>query len=198
MLRIGVTGGIGSGKSTFSTLLQNYGAELFNADVEATRIMESNNQVRLDLVELLGPASYLADGTLNRTYISEKAFSDRRVLDQIGQIVHPHVQVAFTRRAEEASREGIPAIVREAAVPPDDSTRKNLDIVVSVMADNEIRIQRVMNRSQMTASQVMARIEVQPSNLEYEKIADVIVWNNGTMDELAKETARFWRSVHDK
>lgn len=198
MLRIGVTGGIGSGKSTFGTMLENYGAELFNADVEATRIMESNNQVRLDLVELLGPASYLADGALNRSFISEKAFSDRKVLDQIGQIVHPHVQLAFSRRVEEASREGVPAIVREAAVPPDEATRKNLDIVVSVLADSEIRIQRVMNRSQMTASQVMARINVQPSNLEYQKMADVVIWNNGTMGDLARETSHFWQTVSAK
>ncbi|MDA1029582.1 MAG: dephospho-CoA kinase [Bacteroidetes bacterium] len=198
MLRIGVTGGIGSGKSTFSTMLESFGAELFNADVEATRIMESNHQVRLDLEELLGPASFLADGTLNRSYISQAAFSDPKVLAKVGKIVHPHVQQAFIKRAEEANREGIPVIVREAAVLPDEATRKGLDVVVSVMADSEIRIQRVKRRSNMTASQVIARIEAQPPDLEYEKAADIVIWNNGTVEELAKEAEHFWQTVHSK
>jgi len=194
MIRIGVTGGIGSGKSTFCTQLYRFGAELFNADSEAAHIMESNPEVQAQLKSLLGDESYDSDGKINRAFISQIAFSDRKVLDAIGKIVHPLVQEAFAARAAIAERSGCPAIVREAAVNPDAMARQQLDIVVSVLADNELRMKRVIERSQLTRPEVQARMAAQPSNEEYALGSDQVIWNNGSLAELADLAERFWQT----
>ena len=195
MKRIGVTGGIGSGKSTFCTLLGYFGAEIFNADSEATRIMEAEEGVKKHLARLMGSKTFLPDGKLNRAFISELAFSNQNVLDTIGEIVHPVVQRAFLEQSNKAEKRGLPAFIREAAILPNSIARKDLDLIVSVLADKELRINRVIERSRLTKEQVEARITAQPTDEEYAAGATCVIYNNGSESELAEEAETFWKTL---
>ena len=192
MKTIGITGGIGSGKSTFCSMLEECGAQLFNADLVASRIMETDAVVRGLLVQLLGEEAYLDNGKLNRPFISSRAFSEPMVLTRIGTIVHPAVHVAFEEAQEKARREKCIALIREAAIPPDENTRTHLDMVVSVMADKELRVQRVMERSALSREEVEARISAQATDAEFIASADQVVWNNGSVQALGEQAQSLW------
>jgi len=173
-------------------MLEECGAQHFNADLVASRIMESDSEVRGLLVQLLGEKAYLDDGKLNRGFISSRAFSDPKVLEQIGTIVHPAVHVAFEESQENARRNKCIALIREAAIPPDENTRSQLDLVVSVMADKELRVQRVMGRSALSREEVEARMSAQATDAEFIASADQVVWNNGSVQALGEQAHTLW------
>jgi len=193
MKRIGITGGIGSGKSTFSRMLAERGAVYFDADREANIIMEANTGVREQLVRLLGPDTYNADGSLNKKHVAQVVFSDETKLARIGAIVHPLVEQAFEKRAAIAEKEGAVAIIREAALLPREATRSALDLLIVVAADPEIRIERVMKRSRLHREDVTARMKAQASDEAFLKAADRVIWNNGSQLELIREADDFWK-----
>jgi dephospho-CoA kinase len=195
MKRIGVTGGIGSGKSTFSRMLAEHGAVYFDADQVANAIMESNPAVREKLTNLLGPNTYREDGTLNKWHVSQIVFSDRSKLDQIGKVVHPLVEEAFRERAIVAEAEGAPAVIREAALIPGERARADLDLLVAVLADKEVRIDRVMRRSKLSRKDVLDRMQAQATDDAFMEAADLVIHNNGSEGELRQTTDDFWREV---
>ena len=192
MKTIGITGGIGSGKSTFCSMLEECGALLFNADKVASRIMESDSEIRGQLVLLLGEEAYSKDGKLNRPFISGRAFSEPVLLKRIESIVHPAVHATFNEAQEKARSSKCAALIREAAIPPDKRTRSQLDVVVSVMADKELRMQRVMGRSALSREEVEARMSAQATDAEFIASADHVVWNNGSLQALREQAHTFW------
>ena len=192
MITMGVTGGIGSGKSTFCALLVSQGAELFDADRVANQIMVSNASVKVRLTHLLGAEAYFENGQLNKPFISRVLFSNEVVLAKVGQIVHPEVQAAFLNEQTKARKAGIKLLVREAAIPPDVTTRSFLDAVIGVHADRDIRIHRVMERSNLTKNEVEARISAQVSDEAFRTASDYVVINNGSVEELEEQARKVW------
>lgn len=192
MLRIGLTGGIGSGKSEVRRLLADRGAQIFDADQVAKQLMVSDPDVMADLKEVLGDRAWHADGSLNRSWIAGRLFSDDAIREAVNGIVHPAVYRAFTEAASRAEEEGAKAMVREAALLPPPEQREALDRIVAVTAPQALRIQRVMQRDGSTYAEVESRMAAQPRDTDYAAVADHVISNGGSLEELAAQVDALW------
>jgi dephospho-CoA kinase len=195
VLKIGLTGGIGSGKSTVRDRLQAKGAVVFDADDVAKRLMEEDESVRKDLMDVLGPQTWNEEGRLNRSWTASRIFEDGALRQAVNEIVHPAVYDAFDLAAAAAEAEGAPAIVREAALLPPTSIRQRLDVVLTVSAPKTMRLQRVLNRGGLSVSEIEARMNAQPASELYEALADEIICNNGSLEDLQSEVDRIWNRL---
>jgi dephospho-CoA kinase len=178
-LSVGITGGIGSGKSTVCRLFSSYGIHLFSADQIARSLMEESPALRRQLIEAFGDTTYLPDGSLNRQKLAKDLFTNPRNLRTVNSIVHPAVREELQRRLDE-----LPASVRrpyvliEAALVYESKLDKWLDYVIVVDADEEKRIQRVVSRDRVTNHDVILRMKAQTSPAQKVKAADFVIMNN--------------------
>jgi dephospho-CoA kinase len=192
---VGVTGGIGSGKSAVCEILGEFGREVIAADPLARAIMETNIGVMQQLKKMLGEAMYSSDGNLDRARVASMIFGDRLLREKVNEIVHPRVFEAI--RAKLASLPGArraPYVVVEAALIYESGMDKLLDQVVVVDADPEIRIQRVMIRDSVTREEVAKRIRSQLSAAEKVRRGDIVIRNSGDRLSLP-EKVRFVDSI---
>jgi dephospho-CoA kinase len=192
MLKIGLTGGIGSGKSAVRDLLAGKGAVIFDADAVARRLMESDPDVREALRKVLGSHAWQEDGSLNKPWIAKRIFSDDDLRSSVNDIVHPAVHAAFKQDADAAERSGASAIVREAALLPTPERRRALDRLVAVVAPRSVRLQRVLLRDGLTVSEIEDRMKAQPDDELYAAFADDVIRNEGTLDDLAASVDELW------
>lgn len=192
MLRIGLTGGIGSGKSVVRDLLARKGAGVFDADQVARSLMEKDPAVKDALEKVLGPMAWLEDGTLNKPYIAKRIFGDAAIRNAVNGIVHPAVHHAFEQEARAAEERGVPVYVREAALLPRPEHRALLDRLVAVVAPRAQRLQRVLKRDELTMSDVEDRMRAQPDDEHYAAVADDIIRNDGTLEELEERVDQLW------
>lgn len=162
MYKVGITGGIGSGKSTVCRILQQRGVAVYDADSRAKELMANSESLRHDLIEAFGECTYTSEG-LNRRYLADVVFSDSQQLRLLNSIVHPVVMDDFERWA--AEQEG-QFVVLESAILFEAGLESRVDATVAVMAPEELRVERVMGRDGATKEQVMARIDNQMSDDE--------------------------------
>jgi dephospho-CoA kinase len=195
MLRLGITGGIGSGKSTVCGFLEEWGARVFYADSEAKRLMVDNPEVRSQIIEAFGTPSYREDGTLNRKFLAGRVFGDEAQVGVLNAIVHPPVYQAFERFAEKAMEEGAALVVREAALMLEGSGRSGLDLVVAVLAPVSTRLRRVGGRDRTEEAAVRSRMQHQLTETEFRARADRVMENNGTLAELRQKTAELFSDL---
>jgi dephospho-CoA kinase len=174
MLKIGLTGGIGSGKTYISGVFRELGIPVYHADAEAKRIMENDPAVRRLIKSLLGPESYI-NGKLNREYIGQVVFSDKKKLEALNSIVHPAVQQDFNNWSQDHSEQ--PYIIKEAAILFEAGGAEEMDHTIFVKANIETRIARVVERDQVSELMVMDRIDKQMDDHEKEKLADFVINN---------------------
>ncbi len=176
MLKVGVTGGIGSGKTTVCRIFKALGIPVFDADNAAKVLMEKDPELVTAIREAFGDEAYLSDGTLNRRYLAGKVFTDETELARLNALVHP----ATIRAAEEwATRQQAPYTVKEAALLFESGSYRHNDINILVTAPEPVRIQRVMERDGVTEAEVRARIARQLSDGEKAKKADYTIINDG-------------------
>ena len=197
MLRIGLTGGIGSGKSAVRDLLGRKGARIFDADAVAKQLMVEDAEVKSALHKVLGDRGWLKDGSLNRRWIAERLFSDAELRGQVNAIVHPAVHAAFVAAADRAKSQGVQVFVREAALLPPPDQRAFLDRLVAVTAPKDVRIRRVMERDGLTYSDVEARMQAQPRAEDYAAMADDVIANGGTIADLSGHVDVLWNEWMD-
>ncbi|WP_397546841.1 dephospho-CoA kinase [Rhodothermus marinus] len=195
---LGVTGGIGSGKSTVCRLLEALGARVFYADEEAKRLMTEDPALRRAIVEAFGPESYLPDGRLNRAYLAEWVFNDPEALRRLNALVHPRVLEAFEQAREQAAREQVPLLVLEAALLFDSGADRLVDHVLVVDAPEAERIRRVVARDGITPEQVRARMQHQLPPEELRRRADFVLENTGSLDTLQKQVEALYRQLTSK
>ncbi len=195
MIRIGITGGIGSGKSTVRDFLERRGATIFDADREARQLMTQDASLKSKLIEVLGERAYLEDGSLNRPFISGLIFSSEELRHRIDALVHPEVFKRFARAAEEAEKAGAVAIVREAAILPPPELRNKLDIMIVVKTRLDERVRRAEERDETSVSQIKKRAAAQASDQEFEAVADILIENDGSLDELERKVDKVWERV---
>lgn len=177
MIKIGITGGIGSGKTYICKLLELMNFSVFYSDTEAKNIQNTDPEVRTKLIELFSEECYTEDG-LNRNFLAEIIFSDPAAKKQVEEIMHPAVAKHFTQWCEtkEASNERIVFI--ESAILYESGFDKMVDKVIMVYADEEVRIERSMNRDGADRTAIEERIKNQGSDKEKCKKADFIINNN--------------------
>ena len=162
MYKVGITGGIGSGKSTVCAILAEFGVAVYDSDTRAKHLMNEDNILRERLVERFGSEVYCAEG-LNRIYLAERVFGDSEELKALNAIVHPAVMDDFDRWALE--QEG-GYVVLESAILFEASLDKRVDVSVAVMAPEELRIERAMQRDGAQREQIVARMNNQISDQE--------------------------------
>lgn len=180
MLKVGITGGIGSGKTTVSKLFEAMGVPVYNADIEAKKIMASNPDVKKQIKALLGHEAYHSNGKPNRPYIASKIFGNKDLLTAMNHIVHPAVHKDTEAWANHYLKEGNTAyILKEAALLVENGSYKSLDKLIVVTCPEAERILRVMKRDKLTEDEVIKKIENQLPESEKVKVADYIIINDG-------------------
>jgi len=175
-LQLGVTGGIGSGKSVVCRIFEELGIPVYNADIEAKRLLEADMQVREKVILLLGKKAYSLEGTANRSYIASLVFADDSKLEELNNIIHPAVQNDYL---EWVSKHVVhPIVIKEAAIMFESGSYKGMDYIVAVIAPEEMRIKRVMNRDGKTKEQVRNIMAKQLPETELIKRSKSIIINN--------------------
>ena len=161
MKLIALTGGIGSGKSVVAHMVQVMGHQVYDCDSRAKRLMVADEQVRQQLKQAFGEEAYLPDGSLNRQHLSAVAFADDQALARLNAIVHPATASDIRRWADEQARSGATVAFIETALLRTAGLDRVVDEVWHVTAPAEVRIERVMARSGLTAQQVKDRMAAQ-------------------------------------
>jgi dephospho-CoA kinase len=196
MTSLGVTGGIGSGKTTVCGFLEEQGARVFYADLEAKRLMQEDEAVRDQIVEAFGESAYREDGSLNRAYLADRVFGDRDEVERLNAIVHPAVFRAFASAVERAEAEDVRLLVHEAALLFEAGGDAHVDATCAVVAPDADRIARVTERDDVTEEQVRARMEHQLPQEELRHRADYVIENDGSLDDLRSKTLDlYWEIV---
>lgn len=195
MITLGLTGGIGSGKSTVSEMLARRGALIFDADVEAKEIMASNPEVRRELIEAFGQETFDDEGQLDRAYLASRVFASEEEVARINAIVHPRVHAAFEELADRGRQEGKSLVVYEAALIYESGANELVDAVAVVDAPEETRIARSMARDGSTREQVMARMRHQVPAEVLRDRADYLIDNSGNLRHLETEVNLFLQRV---
>lgn len=194
MIRIGITGGIGSGKTYVCQLLQQRGIPVYHCDDEAKRLMTESPLIRRRLTRLLGADAYTPSG-LNKPLIARYLFADQRHAERINRIVHPVVRQDFLQWTEQ--QQDAPLVVQECALLFESGFQDTVDVTVEVYAPLHLRLQRAVQRDQATPEQIQARMTQQMDEEEKRQRADFCILNDGTtdldaqLDQLLKQIAEY-------
>lgn len=182
---VGLTGGIGSGKTTVARLFKNLGIPIYIADESAKELLASSEELRTKITQLLGNNAYNDKG-LNSTYIAEKVFNDKDLLSDLNQIVHPAVQTNFLKwyKTQDA-----PYVIKEAAILFENGAYKKCDYMILVTAPLQVRINRVRKRDNTTEEAVLDRIKNQWGDAQKMSLSDAVIENN-TLSALEESVLR--------
>lgn len=179
---IGITGGIGSGKSVVCKVLESLGYPVFYADTAAKKVMQEDEQLRREISALLGTESYLG-AEVNRPFIAAKIFGSDELRTALNALVHPAVWRTFDAWKAEQSQ---PLVFNESALMFETGAYKRFDCIVLVTAPEETRIERVMQRDGLSRDEVLARMAKQWPDTEKMELADKIILN-GPDDKLVPQ-----------
>lgn len=171
---IGITGGIGSGKSTAASYFEKLGFPVYNSDVRARKIQNENPEVIAQIKAIFGEEAYTPEG-MNRPYIASQTFGNIEKLKQLNAIVHPAV---FKDFKQWIAQQTSPFVMKEAAILIESGSYKDCDLIIAVVADKEIRIQRTIERDGLTREQVISRMNNQLSDEERKEYSDYIIDNS--------------------
>ncbi|MCG9880479.1 MAG: dephospho-CoA kinase [Bacteroidia bacterium] len=181
MIKVGITGNIGSGKSTIAKLFALQGIPVYDADSRAKAIMVEDQQLISELIKHFGPETYFADATLNRAYLSQQVFNNPEKLKILNSIVHPAVFRDFNSWLNQYQGAGVPYILKEAALLVESGSYKDLDYLILVQADEEIRLQRSMARDAASAEAILARMKNQMPQESKVPFAQFFIQNNNDL-----------------
>jgi len=188
---IGLTGGIGSGKSTVAKWFEEKEIPVYNSDLEARRLMNESAEIRRRLIERFGEETYQPSG-LNRARLAALAFKNPAELKDLNEIVHP---VVFNDFRIWIKKQNTKFVVKEAAILFESGSYQDCDGVISVIADEKTRIERVMQRDRISKEQVLERIKNQWADARKVELSDWVLYNNSGLDELRKQFETVYRQI---
>lgn len=175
MLKIGLTGGIGSGKTTAAKVLEVLGVPVYYADDAAKELMNKNEPLKQQLIFHFGADTYFEDGQLNRKHLSSIVFNNKEKLELLNSLVHPatiaHAQDWFSKQRS-------PYVIKEAALLFESGSAEGLDYIIGVTAPVAVRIKRVMDRDHVSADEVKRRMANQIDETLKMKLCDFVLRNN--------------------
>ena len=177
MIKLGVTGGIGSGKTLVCQIFQKLGIPVYNADTAARSLMSTDPDLIEGIVQLFGDEAFGEDG-LNRQYLAKSVFGDHKMLTRLNRLVHPVVRSDFKRWTAQKSE--FPYVIEEAAILFESGASAEMDLTVLVYAPEELRINRVMKRDALERESVLKRMGQQLNEEEIRGMADHVLINDGT------------------
>jgi dephospho-CoA kinase len=190
---IGVTGGIGSGKTTVSNILSSLGAKVIEADKISRDIMRKGHRVFDEIVDYFGEDILDEKGELVRRKIADIAFNSEEKLKALNDITHKYISIEIKNEIKKCNNED--TVVVDAAIPLENGFIDVSDEIWFVTADRDIRIDRVMKRNNLTYSKVMDIIKIQPDDDYYISISDIIIYNNGDYKELEEKVKKVYKKA---
>ncbi|MFD2999747.1 dephospho-CoA kinase [Pontibacter toksunensis] len=177
MLKIGITGGMGTGKTVVSRVFALLGVPVYDSDARAKWVMRHDEELRQELISAFGTEAFTTEGELNRAYISSIVFNNPQRLEQLNGLVHPHVRKDFTKWA--ASHTDKPYVLKEAALMYESEAWKQMDQIITVFAPMETRLKRLLRRdTHRTEEAIRAIISKQLSEEERMSRAEHIIYND--------------------
>ena len=189
VLRIGLTGGIGSGKSTVSRLLEQRGALVVDADLIAREVVAPGTPGLAAISEAFGSGVLAPDGSLDRAALAAVVFADPDARRRLDAIVHPLVRARATEIAAAAPADAV--VVNDVPLLVETGQAAAYDVVLVVEADSSVRVERLVQRG-LAAEDARARMVAQASDEQRRAVADVVLDNSGTPDDLAAQVDAFW------
>jgi dephospho-CoA kinase len=193
MKRIGITGGMGSGKSTLCEVWREFGAFIIDSDNLAKEILAHSLDIKADVIRMFGEEAYLENGKLNRPFLAQQVFTEGK-LEELTRIVHPTVFKRIAQMDEFAEEEGVKVLIREAAILLNYGRPDGLDLVILVTAPIEDRIRRVIDRDGCSRDDAMSRIALQKSDEELMPMCDVVIENTGDVEALRTRAIELYES----
>ena len=184
---IGLTGGIGSGKSTVAKFIEEMGFPVYYSDVRAKEIVNDDEDLKQRIKLLLGEKSYDTNGSYARKFVSDKVFNDEELLLQLNALIHPAVKLDFENWV---ARQNTPFVFKETALLFELKLNESCYKSVLVTADDNIRIKRVMDRDSKTYREIEAVMDKQMPEKDKVKRADFVIYNNNGIEELRAETEK--------
>lgn len=174
MKTVGLTGGIGSGKTTVASFFNKLGVPIYFADLEAKKLMKDSKILKRKLTQLFGKNAYVND-ELNRSFLAEKIFNDKNLLHKMNTLVHPKVQAHFKKWL---LKQNAPYVIKEVAIMFENDGYRDCDYVITVVASKEDRIKRVMQRDKSTRDKVIAVMNNQWTDEEKVKLSHFVISND--------------------
>ena len=176
MKKVGLTGNIGSGKTTIARLFEVLGIAVFNADVEAKRLMTTDSVLKDNLISEFGKEVFI-DNQLNRKYLADLAFNNDLILKKLNALVHPVVQNAFEKWSDEQKSL---YIIKEAAILFESNTHQSLDAIICVSCPEDIRLERLLKRDSVSKEQIKQRMSNQWQEEKKISMSDFIIVNDNS------------------
>ena len=173
MKKIGLTGGIGVGKTFVADIFQKMGYTVFSADTEAKKCMQESKDLKSAVIQNFGDEMY-KNGVIQKEKLANIVFNDSEKLNELNQLVHPFVQLEFENWCKNQTSK---FVIKEAAILFESRANKGLDAVICVSSVMEVRIKRVMERDNCTREKVMKRIAMQMPQETKEKLSDFVIIN---------------------
>jgi len=189
MLRVAVTGGIGSGKSTVAALLAARGALVVDADALARQALAPGSEGEREVMALFGPEVVAADGRLDRAALAQRVFSDPQARRQLEAVVHPRVRAGLVAAWDKAPPDAV--VVYDVPLLVETGQEDQFDVVVAVEASRQVRLIRLAERG-TDRSDAESRMAQQAGDTERRAAADVVLVNDGSLSELTKDVDRLW------
>ena len=183
MLKIGITGGIGAGKSTVSRVISSLGYPVYDSDQRAKWLMSNSDELKNEIIKLFGKQAFL-NNELNRTFISNIVFKKPVLLEELNQLVHPKVASDYNLWVNENKNAAL--LFKEAAILIESGAYKEMDKIIVVMCSIEERISRVISRDRVTAGEIKKRMNTQLSDIERIEMADFVIDNSATEKKLVE------------
>lgn len=176
MIKVGITGNIGSGKSTVAKVFHSMGVPLFISDIEAKKLMVEDPSIIEQIKNTFGEEAYFLDNILNRNYIAQIVFKDIEMLHKLNQIVHPAIEKHFIQWCEKFHHETY--ILKEAAILFESGTYASCDKVITIACDHDTAVKRAALRDKKNISEIEKRLNKQMPQEEKISKSDFVIWNN--------------------
>lgn len=190
MIVVGLTGGIGSGKTTVANFFKELGIPVYIADDEAKKLMNKSKVLIRKIKKLFGEDAYV-NGELNRPFVAQKIFNNESLLKQMNAVVHPKVGKHFNKWV---AKQNTPYVIKEAAILFENNGYKECDFMITVVTDEKIRLKRVIKRDNTSKERVLAIMKNQWKDEEKIKLSDFVIVNN-EIQETKKQVARINRKI---
>jgi len=197
-LIVGLTGGIGTGKSTVSRMLQSLGARVVDADELAREVVRPGQPAWEEIKKVFGPKVIHTDQTLNRQALTDLVFNDPKSIEQLNRMTHQRIYRRMRSEVLKGLRDQVPAIVLDIPLLLEAPQKMSLDLIVVVYCPKTLQIKRIRERNGLTLKEAKQRLQNQMPISQKRKMAHVVINNRGSLEETQKQVRGLWERVTKK
>jgi len=192
---VGLTGGIATGKSTVASMLRELGAEIVDADELAREVVKPQQEAWKEIVEAFGAGILRKDKTIDREKLRKIVFADTTARKRLESITHPRIRALADERIQRLTAEGADAIVYDAPLLFENQIHLWIRPVILVAADPQTQKQRLRERDRLSEREIQQRLEAQMPMEKKRKLADLVIENNGDLEELKRQVQSVWEKI---